>query len=47
MPPSKTIISYFAGLILETLTEKERQEFEFRLQVIHNFERNISDREFK
>ena len=41
------IISYFAGLILETLTEKERQEFEFRLQVIENLEKSIKNIDFK
>ncbi len=29
------ILSFFAGLILATLVEKDRQEFEFRLQQIH------------
>lgn len=32
------IISFFAGLILSTIVEKERQEFEFRLQEIERWE---------
>ena len=28
---------------METLTEKERQEFEFRLQVIENLEKSIKE----
>ena len=30
------IQSFFAGLILTTLVEKDRQDFEFKLQMIHN-----------
>lgn len=33
------IISFFAGLILSTLVEKERQEYEFRLQTICRWRR--------
>ena len=34
------IISFFSGLILSTLVEKERQEYEFRLQEIHQWKLN-------
>jgi hypothetical protein len=30
------VLSLFTGLILTTMVEKERQEFEFRLIVIEN-----------
>ena len=30
------IQSFFAGLVLTTLVEKDRQDFEFKLQMIHN-----------
>lgn len=33
------IISFFAGLILSTLVEKERQEYEFKLQTITQWRR--------
>ncbi len=32
--------SFFSGLVLDTLIEKSRQEFEFKLQLIHNERRN-------
>lgn len=31
------IVSFFAGLILSTIVEKERQEFEFRLNLVHMY----------
>ena len=31
------IVSFFAGVILSTIVEKERQEFEFRLNLIHMY----------
>lgn len=34
------IISWFAGMLLSTLAEKDRQAYEFRLQVIRWMERN-------
>ena len=30
------IISWFSGLVLATIVEKDRQEFEFRLQLLSN-----------
>ena len=37
-------ISFFAGLILETIVEKDRQMFEFRLQEIRMWEKNLKGR---
>lgn len=37
------IISMFAGLILSTIKHKERREFEFRLQVIDNWYKQIHE----
>lgn len=37
-------MSFFAGLILETIVEKDRQMFEFRLQEIHMWERSLRER---
>lgn len=33
------LLSWFAGIILSTLKEKDRQEFEFRLQIIDQMEK--------
>ena len=33
------LLSWFAGIVLSTLKEKDRQEFEFRLQVIDQMEK--------
>ena len=35
------IISFFSGLLLETLTQNHRQDYEFRLQVINMQEKLI------
>ena len=35
------LLSLFTGLILTTLVEKERQQFEFRLVIIENMYRNL------
>lgn len=37
------IQSFFAGLILTTLVEKDRQDFEFKLQMIHNGRKKDTD----
>ncbi|MCI9501067.1 MAG: glycosyltransferase [Hungatella sp.] len=37
-------ISFFAGLILETIVEKDRQMFEFRLQEIRMWKKNLKER---
>ena len=37
-------ISFFAGLILETIVEKYRQMFEFRLQEIRMWKKNLKER---
>lgn len=37
------IISFFSGLILQTIVQKERSEFEFRLQMINNEFNNHSN----
>ena len=31
------IVSFFTGLILSTIIEKEKQEFEFHLNLLHMF----------
>ena len=35
------IISFFCGMILSTIVEKEKQEFEFRLQEIHRWKEEL------
>ena len=37
------LISYFSGLILDTLVQKEKREFEFRRQVLANEKNNLSN----
>jgi len=39
------IISLFAGLILSTLIDKDRHEFEFRLQIVDFFKKNIDKKQ--
>ena len=38
------VLSLFTGLILSTLAEKDRQEFEFRLTVIENIYHFLSNK---
>lgn len=38
------IISFFSGLILDSIVQKEKREFEFRLQVLNNEKTHLSDR---
>lgn len=37
------IISFFSGLILDSIVQKEKREFEFRLQVLNNEKNSTSD----
>ncbi len=38
------IISFFSGMILDSIVQKEKREFEFRLQVLNNEKAHLSDR---
>lgn len=36
-----SLLSFFTGMILQNLIEKEKREFEFRLQITGEKEKNI------
>ncbi len=38
------IVSFFSGMILDSIVQKEKREFEFRLQVLNNEKTHLSDR---
>lgn len=38
------IVSFFSGTILDSIGQKEKREFEFRLQVLNNEKTHLSDR---
>ena len=35
------MLSFFNGLVLDAIMQKERREFEFRLMLVHDMERRI------
>ena len=37
------LLSFFNGLILDAIMQKERREFEFRLMQVHHMERRAKD----